>query len=348
MSLIRTATDLLAIGAQGRRMTNAPKRFDGTLDELFEGYIAQNVLSAESVADFHRRLVEYVNSADPLFLIRAIGDTERRQIYVTGDGTRFKATDNAPAWWIHSALFQKVSFEAATFPTVIETIPAHFHDVVRYRNTANASGWHFAHIFDVKNRNTDYPSWRRRDVIAGFIRSVHPCNYFLVPKPEWQRWGGDERVIGYFGALHAERYADVWKEFVSLARADVGRLARTSGVIRYAISERAPQTVQLVQETPARPKPVINDNERSPRASYSATRLTFKAAVIERLGDDDKFRVVIPDGVIEMTKRQFKEKFPNVTRSASYREQGYYNYPKLPRVAMQFLKAAAKSQEATD
>ena len=275
MSLIRTATDLLAMAAQGRRITSAPTQFDGTLDELFERYIARNVLSAESVTDFHRRLVEYVGGADPLFLIRMIRDTERRQVYVTGDGTRFKATDNAPAWWIHSALFQRARFEAATFPTVIETIPAHLFDVSRYTSTANASGWHFAHIFDVKDRNTDYRTWRRRDVIARFIRNVHPCNYFLVPKADWMRWGGDERVIGYFAALHAERYADVWKDFVALAQADVGRLTRTRGAIRYSISERAPQIVQSMQQTPTRPAAAMDGDERSPSASYTATRLKF-------------------------------------------------------------------------
>ena len=340
MRLIRTATDLLAIGAQGRRMTNAPTRFDGTLDELFERCIARNVLSAESVADFHQRLDEYVSGEDPLFLIRMIRDTERRQIYVTGDGTRFKATDNAPAWWIHSALFQKAHFEAATLPTVIATIPTHLFDIARYRSTANASGWHFAHIFDVKDRNTNYVSWGRRDVIARFIRNVHPCNYFLVPKTDWMRWGGDERVIGYFGALHAALYAEVWTEFAALARADVWRLSRTAGAIRYTISQRAPQTVPSDQKIPVRPMPSINGDERSSRATYTATRLTFKASVIERLSDDERFRVVIPDGVIEMTKRQFREHFPNVVRSASYRDHGIYHYPKLPRAAMQFLSPA--------
>ena len=182
MRLIRTATYLVAIGAQGRRMANAPTHFDGTLDELFERYIARNVLSADSVAHFHRHLVQYVGGEDPLFLIRMIRNTERRQIYVTSDGSRFKATDNAPAWWIHSALFQKAYFEAATFPTVIATIPTHLFDIARYRSTANASGWHFAHIFHVEG-----PEHELRVVGAPRCdRPIHPqcASVQLLSRPE--------------------------------------------------------------------------------------------------------------------------------------------------------------------
>lgn len=42
-------------------------------------------------------------------------------------------------------------------------------------------------------------------------------------------------------------------------------------------------------------------------------------------------------GTFEMTKGEFYRAYPNVVASASYREQGNYNYGVLPRWATRFL-----------
>lgn len=334
MSIIKNASDLITVAVRGQRMTSSPAQFEGTLAELFERYIAPNLASSKAVAAFHQLLADYVRSSDPLLLIRYMSGAQRRSIYTTRDGTRFKATDNAPAWWIHCALFHNATFPNEYFSAVVAGIPAHLFDIARFPFTANAVGWHFAHIFDVKDRNTDYASWRRREVVGRFIRNVHPCNYFLVPKADWTRWGGDSRVIGYFATLYAERYAQVWPDFLELARADVTRLSRVQCPIPYAYCAKDRSRHVDV----AYPSSLAGiDTGDKPVATYSATRLTFKASIIERLRDDDTFTVIIPDGTIKMTKRQFREVFPNVVKSASYREHGVYHYPVLPRAARQFL-----------
>ena len=73
-------------------------------------------------------------------------------------------------------------------------------------------------------------------------------------------------------------------------------------------------------------------------ASYRATRLLFRAAVIEALEPSQRFQVITPEGTFEMTKADFYRAFPNVVNSRSYRDAGVYHYPKVPVVALQFLR----------
>ena len=71
-------------------------------------------------------------------------------------------------------------------------------------------------------------------------------------------------------------------------------------------------------------------------ASYSHSRLCFKARIIEPLNMDDRFCVTTAVGLFAMTKRQFYESFPGVVQSRSYQEDGNYHYPNPPAVATQF------------
>lgn len=70
--------------------------------------------------------------------------------------------------------------------------------------------------------------------------------------------------------------------------------------------------------------------------SYEFSRLCFKRDVIERLDWDQRFRVVTPDGVFEMTRADFERVFQNVLNSQSYRMKGIYHYPTVPAKAEPF------------
>ncbi|MDQ6829702.1 MAG: hypothetical protein M3081_12645 [Gemmatimonadota bacterium] len=211
MSLIYRASDAASL-PRSRELVRSPDAFEGALDELVERYVLPNLPTAEAVRRFHHSLSQYVRSDDPLFFVRAAAKTERRREYTTAAGSRFKATDNAPAWWVHAALVQEHQIADEAFSAVIASMPAHLFEVAaNSAPTANAAGWHVAHVFPVKDGDTEHLAWPRRDLIRRFVRNIHPCNYFLVPKAEWRRWGGDSRVIGFFAALYAERYADVWQ-----------------------------------------------------------------------------------------------------------------------------------------
>lgn len=71
--------------------------------------------------------------------------------------------------------------------------------------------------------------------------------------------------------------------------------------------------------------------------AYRATRLLFKASVIERLADDQAFRIETPEGTYEMTRAQFRRTFANVADSETYRRTGVYSYNRTPEKARQYL-----------
>ena len=73
---------------------------------------------------------------------------------------------------------------------------------------------------------------------------------------------------------------------------------------------------------------------------YHSSRLCFKANVIEPLRDNDTFLIHTPEGVFQFTKADFYRVFPNVIKSKSYKEIGYYNYSTLPQRALSFLISA--------
>lgn len=71
---------------------------------------------------------------------------------------------------------------------------------------------------------------------------------------------------------------------------------------------------------------------------YKATRLLFRAEVIEPLKDSDIFRIHTPEGTFSMRKIDFYQVFSNVVMSNSYRNRGIYHYPKTPAKALAFLE----------
>lgn len=339
--MIFTANDARTLVPTARALVHSPPEFDGTLDVFIDRYVLADLPKREAVEHFHDALQKYIISPDPLFLLRAVAGTERRTIYRTHDGTRFRAADNAPAWWVHAALVQGYRIAPEAFADVVATIPTHMFDVAAISApTASSAGWHIAHMFDVKDGNTDYERWTRADVVSRFVRNIHPCNYFPLAKSEWQRWGGDKRMIGAFAALYAERYGDVWPQFVRLAHADERALTRVTRPTHYhyTLTTAAP-----TRRTALPGKSVVTTELPSHRrllnrdsAEYRASRLTFKRDVIEALSDDDLFRVVTPLGTFRMTKREFYAAFPKVPLTRSYRHAGTYNYPTVPKAAEPF------------
>lgn len=232
--LIRTATDARRLAEKRRTLVRAPERFRGTLDAFIERYVLPDLPSADVVTAFHDVLAEYVALRDPLLLVRAVSGTTRRDIYQTRDGTRIRATDNAPAWWVHATLVHGGRIAPGCMPDVVATMPTHMFDVAATAPpTASSAGWHVAHIIDVKDGDTDYHGWRRADAIRRFVRSVHPCNHFTIAKTGWQRWGGDQRVIARMAALYADRYAAVWPAFLELAGTRVSEIPRVNGAVAY-------------------------------------------------------------------------------------------------------------------
>lgn len=345
--VIHTAADARRLAGTRRVLVRPPVSFCGTLDSFIDEYILPDLPDVEAVAAFHDALVEYVSSRDPLYLVRAVSGTTRRERYRTSDGTRFRATDNAPAWWVHAMLVHGGRIAPDAMANVVATMPTHLFDVAATTPpTANAAGWHIAHILPVKDGDTDYPRWRRAEVVRRFVRSVHPCNYFPIAKTGWHRWGGDERVIARFATLYAERYAAVWPAFLALAGARERDLPRVGGIVAYeygssdTASIARPRRQTAVESAVhiaglARPAAATPASGRSD-VEYSATRLTFRRDVIEPLRASDAFRIVTPHGTFEMTRAEFYDEFANVAASRSYRDTGVYHYRTVPHRAERF------------
>ena len=111
----------------------------------------------------------------------------------------------------------------------------------------------------------------------------------------------------------------------------------TPDLFRYIIRKEKEEQDFIERKTDARaPLPDL-PNYEDPVVSYKHPRLCFKAALIEPLNDDDVFEICTAnDGNYRFSKRDFYLLFPNVTNSMSYKENGIYIYPKVPKKAGPF------------
>ena len=328
-ALIHTATDARALPPR-RALLVSPPAFDGPFDDLLQQYIQPNLPGVDAVEEFHRQLVDYVSSPDPLFLVRRVRGMERGSLYGTRDGVRMKASDNAPAWWVFAALTQGFRIAPDAFPQVMETLPTHFFHVARTcAPTANRAGWHIAHLFDVGDRKPAFANWTRTDVVARFVRSVHPCNHILLPHSDWQKWGADLRVIAASVRWYAERYARIWDDFMTLAGVSADSLGKVAGPVRYTYDTARPAAAAPESDAEG------SVPGRVARA-YGATRFTLRRDVIESLGPGEVVRIETPSGGFELTKAQVYEAFPRAVQSRSYREDGIYHWPRVPKSAERF------------
>jgi hypothetical protein len=215
----------------------------------------------------------------------------------------------------------------------LEDVPTHMFVATRMlRPNINTAGWHVAHIFNAKDRQTDWQNWSREQLARRFLRNLHPCNCFYIPNPVWRQVGGDPQVIGFMAARYRERYGDVWQEFVEAVRGEA--LPEGDGLRRIVY---APEVHMPAVHAPAVEvqSPAASPSDGAVK-SYRASRLTFRADVIEPLPDEQSFEVVTPVGRFRMSKGEFYAAFPGVVASRSYREGRIYYYPTVPVKARRF------------
>lgn len=97
----------------------------------------------------------------------------------------------------------------------------------------NARGWHVAHLHDAKDGDTGYADWSRQDLIRRFIRNVHPCNFFYMPKLKPQIYGDGPNEKAFYYEVLSTRYASVWQEFTYLAAGSRPPQGNTTARITY-------------------------------------------------------------------------------------------------------------------
>ena len=294
MTLLRTAREATLAERELPPLPRSPEAFDGSLEEFFERVIEPTLLPVQQVLEFHEAIARYVSGPSPLLLLRAVSGTERRSDYDTSEGQTFRATDNAPAWWVYGMLSAGHGIDPECVDAVIRSMPCHMFDVPGASAAVpSKSGWHIAHILNVNNRDSEFSRWSKKELVRRFMRNVHPANYFLLPKQEWQRLGNDSDIVDFMARVYRERYARIWEEFVALA-GFVRPLSR-GAVVGLRVSFGTGRDVDRAQSVDTTAAAPSANSERGPVAvSYRAARLWFKRNIIEPLAASDSFRIETP------------------------------------------------------
>jgi hypothetical protein len=309
-------------------MRQAPAEFEGPLTELYDEHLASVLPCIECVEQFDRWMAQYCAEPDPELVVRSVRGTVRRERYTTSDGTRFLAADNSPAWTVHAALMEQDLRTYADFRTLLAQMPMHMFDVKKQaRQTANDFGWYVAHIARVKDGNTNYQAWNRREVVRRFYRTLHPCNLFFIPGSRNQQLGESPGVIRFVAARYSARYGPLWLRFCEAAGFDPEAEGSDSGSTIVKIGARSKSDQESAAWGP---------NLGQPAVRYAASRLKFKRDPIEALAWDESFEVATPMGTYRLTKRQFYEEFPSIPRSLSYKDRGSYHGQQLHLKAEKF------------
>lgn len=256
-------------------------------------------------------LHEWIHTpAIPLFIRK---DSARRGPAPTHPtGRTLVPCDNSPAVWAFSLALE------GECPTLAEVaalaanggIPAEFPKLGRF-GAFYTAGWKLAHVDGVGLRTRVPLEELPLDTLQEHMRLLlSPSNHFAVPKV-WAGLGEIPEVIEVIRAADAQ------------ARRDAPRPVTSAAPAVPAMPVPGP--------TPPRPAAALRAN------SYRATRLLFRAEVIEGLDDDEAFRIETPDGTYEMTRAEFLRTFDNVAASPTYRNTGRYSYSTTPEKARRFL-----------
>lgn len=198
-------------------MIPAPARFSGTLQQLFDEYVSKLLPTVRTVEHLHDMIQRYCELDGVVYLLRQVSGTNRGQTYRTNTGARFRATDNAPAWWMYGRLAAEWTPSLSEFSDEMSRVPAKMFDVTSPASKLiNSNRWHVAHIYNVKDGDTTYQKWSRLELARRFARNVHPCNQFYIPIADWQRYGEATEVKGFFIEQYRRRYSAIWPAFLAL------------------------------------------------------------------------------------------------------------------------------------
>ena len=318
----------------------APPEFNGSLEEFYEKYAQHVLIPAPVVEEFHHQLVAYLHSADPIYLIRQVKTQIRGETLQINNGARMRLTDNSPAWWLHYQLFTGKYKDFSSFQELIDAVPSHMFDI-KIKGHISQSGWHVAHLYEVKDRDTDFYNWEQSELIKRTARSIHPCNYFYIAKYEksWIKYGQDENYLSFFYEKFKMKYQTIWNDFLRLIDANPLSTRENAGGAPYIYPISGGNKKEQKHSGKIQKQNTLQMEVKISgcKVEYEFSRLCFKADLIEPLDWDDYFCVITKGVVFKMTKREFYENFPNVVGSKSYQERRIYHYPTIPKKAEKFI-----------
>lgn len=317
-------------------LVKCPALFEGSLDSFYKEYAEPNLPRPERVSAFDKFLAEYLASENPTYIIRKVGDQERGRVCTTVRGDQVIPSDNSPCWWVHSFLLgnEPMKGDAAEF---FARIPTHMFKVSRME-TLNTAGYHLAHIFPVKNRDTDWVNWTRSDLHRRFLLNIHPCNWFLLAKTDWQRNGEREDLIQWIKSAYLERYGEVYRLFLQQTGNDHEPIAGwrespeyvfvvTKGRSRKSFRESEPTMKHYLDLKSNRDDRVKNWNRPMVYRNLLGRDIGVDIMTCDRrfqLKHDELWRWVV--------------KNTNVQNTKSWTEKGIYSWPKTSKAMLNFLR----------
>lgn len=230
---------------KARAIPQAPDPpFESTFSDFVQQHLAPLWPAEAVIRHHHQLLMDYIREPKALFIVRSVSGQKRGEAVTTLDGTKLLPSDNAPAWFWHSVMFNGLRFDRARFREFVQESPTHLFEVSRFQ-TVNTAGWHVAHILDAKDGNTSWETWNRQEAVRRFVRNIHPLNLFYVPKADWQRVGGDPELIGYVAWVYSELWPDMWAELTEVAGTQTLRPDAESRVLRIDAPSETSRSVAL-------------------------------------------------------------------------------------------------------
>jgi hypothetical protein len=309
-------------------MVQAPKNTILSIEEMYENYVKNILISERQMEYFHEGILKYYAAESPTFLIRKVKDYKRGLVHKNALENQIKPTDNSPSWWLHYQLYHNKINEYINFSEFIDSVPCHMFNI-KIKGHISHAGWHVAHIFSAKDHKTNVDEWDRDELLKRALRNIHPCNYFYLPKTNWQNNGGDSNVIAYFYDKFKQKYSTVFEEFESIVNPDGQRFELPQPEIFIDNFEQSKETKTEAKKASSSLK--VSSGKKAIK------RLTFYASEIDKLANQDSFEIITDNGTFRMTKKEFYFTFKNVAESKSYRVGGLYHYPKTPKKALQYL-----------
>ena len=314
---LSTLTDELS--ARLPALQPAPPIFEGTFHEFFTSYVSPNLPSIERVREFNAALGEYFAIRAPQYLIRKVGSLNRRETHTTAGGQLLLPCDNSPGWWLHMFLLGDIPFPT-DMVTFFQQIPRHIFDI-KLKNQLNKAGFHLAHLSDVGNRDTSWHSWNKEELQRRMVLNLHPWNWSLIAKKNWQHYGGRKDIIV---AIHHE-YTELYGQpYIEWRQGHALDLALGKSMIAYSYGNEPSQKTQRIE-------PV------SPTSIFSSRRPVIKR---EWIGTGIVLSLHLASGKCEFPHDELLTWVSQNTKALStisWNRDGIYHWPNPSKKMRGFL-----------
>jgi hypothetical protein len=314
-------------------MIAAPGSFEGSFSNFFARWVEPNLPSPLAVAEFDAQFRDYLEGPDPLYILRKLPRQKRGELCVTNQGARILPADNSPGWWLHARLISAGDHPDAV--TLFDRIPTHFFKASGL-STLNGAGFHLAHVIDVSDGNSRWEDWDRSEAAIRMLRNLHPCNWFLLAKPDWRTAGANPAIIAWVEYTYAKLYGEAFKAF----RRDVGKSMPSS---------EAPPDPLYSYSLPPSPTPKQTLRTTTMRAQTSGARggssdnpRILNRPAIRRELQGDGIRLLIRFGgrcynVAHDDLVEWVGENANALNTDSWRLEGHYSWPNPSAKMRSFL-----------